>query len=239
MQAVEHPSLALQKDYWKFWNSRAEYPHNCALRRGQKILAYLRSLGLERPNILDMGCGMGWFANELAAFGPTTGIDLSDHAVAKARANFPRVTFLAGNVLEMDLPAASFDVIVSQEVIAHVMDQQRYLEQAIRLLKPRGHLIITTANRYVQLRTYWPPTPPGHIEQWLSRGALKRLLRPHFRILRSTTAVPMGHQGLLRLVNSCKLNRALGLLLSDRQLEALKEWAGFGWTQIVLAQKRV
>lgn len=52
------------------------------------------------------------------------------------------------------------------------------------------------------------------------------------------TAVPMGNRGVLRFVNSYKLNWVLHLLLSAERIDALKEWAGFGWTQIVLAQKR-
>jgi len=241
MQATEFPPLELQKEHWKFWNFRPEHPYSDSLRplrRGDKILACLRSLRLEGPTILDMGCGMGWFANELARFGPTTGIDLCDEAIARAKSNFPRVTFHAGNVFEMRLPKGHFDVVVSQEVIAHVPDQSGYLERAALALKPGGYLIVTTPNRFVHERNYWAPIPPGHIEQWLSRGGLKRLLRPRFRVLRTTTAVPMGRRGILRFVNSTKVNWLLGRLFSAQRIEAMKEWAGFGWTQIVLAQKR-
>src|SRR6202011_3628857 len=98
------------------------------------------------------------------------------------------------------------DVVVSQEVIAHVPDQSGYLERAARVLKPGGYLIVTTPNLFVHSRNYWAPIPSGHIEQWLTRRELKRLLRPYFQVLRTTTAVPMGHGGILRLVNSTKLN---------------------------------
>jgi 2-polyprenyl-3-methyl-5-hydroxy-6-metoxy-1,4-benzoquinol methylase len=138
----------------------------------------------------------------------------------------------------MGLPEGHFDLVVSQEVIAHVPDQNAYLERAARVLKPSGHLIVTTPNLFVHNRNYWAPIPPGHIEQWLTRRGLKRLLRPHFKVLRTTTAVPMGHGGILRLVNSPKLNWVPRLLLSPERIERFKEWAGFGWTQIVLAQKR-
>jgi 2-polyprenyl-3-methyl-5-hydroxy-6-metoxy-1,4-benzoquinol methylase len=238
MPATIEPTIDVQKNYWKHWNSRSQYPHDRALRRGNKILAYLLSLRLERPAILDKGCGMGWFANQLAQFGPTTGIDLSDDAIAQAKSKFPNVTFHAGNVLAMELPERRFDVVVSQEVIAHVPDQPGYVERAASVLKPGGHLILTTPNRFVHERAGWPDQPPGHIERWLYRSALRRLLRPQFRVLRSTTAVPLGNRGVLRVINSGKLTRLGGLLLGAERVEAFKEWAGFGWTQIVLAQKR-
>src|SRR5262249_59866213 len=120
-------------------------------------------------------------------------------------------------------------------VIAHVPDQSGYLERTARVLKPGGYLIVTTPNRFVHNRNHWGPIPSGHIEQWLSRRALQHLLRLHFRVLRTTTAVPMGEGGILHLVNSYKLNWVLGQLFSAERIEAFKEWAGFGWTQIVLA----
>lgn len=93
MQETELPTLELQKEHWKYWNSRPGHPYKDdylkPLGRGDKILGYLRSLPLERPTILDMGCGMGWFANQLAELGPTTGIDLCDEAIAQAKSKFP------------------------------------------------------------------------------------------------------------------------------------------------------
>jgi 2-polyprenyl-3-methyl-5-hydroxy-6-metoxy-1,4-benzoquinol methylase len=241
MQAIEHLTLELQKEHWKYWNStiggRPESPLR-PLRRAEKILAYLRSLHLDQPTILDMGCGMGWFAAKLSQFGPTMGIDLCDEAIALAKSKFPQVTFQAGNLFEIALPERHFDVVVSQEVIAHVPDQCGYVERAARVLKPDGYLIMTTPNWFVHCRSRWAPIPPGHIEQWLTRRGLKRLLHPYFRVLRTTTAGPLGHGGILRLVNSTKLNRLLASIVSPNQLDSLKEWAGLGWTQIVLARTK-
>lgn len=236
--ATDEPALPIQKKYWDFWNTRSEYPHDRARRRGEKIQAYLESLRLEKPEILDFGCGMGWLAGELARFGPTTGIDLSDDAIAQAKARYPQATFMAGNVLEMDLPRRYFDVVVSQEVIAHVPDQPRYVARAADVLKPGGYLIVTTPNLFVHRRIQWPKQRPGHIERWLSRAGLVSLLDPQFHVLRSTTAAAFGNGGVLRLVNSAKLNWTAERLIGSRNVQDLKEWAGFGWTRIVLAQKK-
>lgn len=240
MQLTELPSLDVQKEHWKYWNARHGGRAESVLRptrRAEKMLAYLRSLRLERPTILDMGCGMGWFANELSRFGPTTGIDLCEEAIAVAKSRYPHVTFEAGDLFQMTLPENQFDVVVSQEIIAHVPDQNGYLERAARALKSGGHLILTTPNLFVHNRNEWATIPPGHIEQWLTRRRLLQLLRPHFQVLRMTTAVPIGNRGILRLVHSTKLNRALQLILSADRIEVLKEWAGFGWTRIVVARK--
>ena len=239
MTTTEHPTLDVQEKYWddKWSWSRTQYPHDRALRRGDKILTYVRTLGIDKPRILDFGCGTGWFTNKLAQLGPTTGIDLSPEAIDQARVQFPSVTFFAGDLFEIPIPEMHFDIVVSQEVIAHVADQHGYVERMARALKPGGHAVVTTPNPFVHDRVPWPPQPPGHIEQWLTPKALKQLLHPLFRVLRKTTAVPLGDRGILRVVNSTRLNRALGSFWGTQRVEDFKEWAGFGWTQIVLAKK--
>jgi 2-polyprenyl-3-methyl-5-hydroxy-6-metoxy-1,4-benzoquinol methylase len=233
------PSENEQKQYWdERWNRvKDEYPHAWARRRGAAILAMLDTLSLQRPRILDMGCGTGWFSEELAGIGEVIGVELSEAAVSLARSRYPHATFVAGNVLEMPLPVAHFDVVVSLEVIAHVEDQGRYLERAAQVLKPNGHLIITTVNKFVNDRTDWSPDAAGHIRRWLDRRSFRELLGRHgFRVLQMTSAIPMGQRGILRLVNSHKLNALLTAIIPVRTLDRFKERVGLGWTLIALAQ---
>jgi 2-polyprenyl-3-methyl-5-hydroxy-6-metoxy-1,4-benzoquinol methylase len=65
------PAQDEQKQYWdNRWDRiKDEYPHAWARQRGDAILAMLRSLSLGHPRILDMGCGTGWFTEELAGIG--------------------------------------------------------------------------------------------------------------------------------------------------------------------------
>jgi ubiquinone/menaquinone biosynthesis C-methylase UbiE len=207
-------------------------------KRGQTILNLLGPLPLDHPKIIDLGCGTGWFTEKLAQIGQVTGIDLSEQAIAVAKSGFPHITFAAGNLFELSLPKEHFDVVVSQEVIAHVEDQVGYLDRAADVLRSRGYLILTTANKFVMERLDWPPEPPGHIEQWLDMKSLKRLLKPRFRVFCATTILPIGHRGILRSVNSHKLNMALRLVIPESTLESLKGRAGLGYTLIAVAQKR-
>jgi 2-polyprenyl-3-methyl-5-hydroxy-6-metoxy-1,4-benzoquinol methylase len=198
----------------------------------------LESLRLRDPEILDFGCGTGWLTAALSQAGRATGIDLSEVAIAQARAAYPHVRFIAGNLYETTFPAEHFDVVVSQEVVAHVEDPGAYLETVARILKPNGYLIITTANRLVIEHWDHGPDPDAHIKFFANRREFKRMLRGWFRVLHATSIMPIGDRGILRLVNSYKLNTALGWLLSLRYIERLKERAGFGYTLIALAQKR-
>jgi 2-polyprenyl-3-methyl-5-hydroxy-6-metoxy-1,4-benzoquinol methylase len=231
------PTLVEQRQFWdRRWTGQ-QMPKEFQLRRGSTVMQLLRGLPLARPKILDLGCGTGWFTQQLAELGDVTGLDLSEAAIALARSQFPNVSFLCANLYEAALHPASFDVIVAQEVIAHVEDQVAFVRRMAELLKPRGYLVVTTANKVVMERVDWPTQPREHIEQWLTMKRFKALLRPRFQVLRSTSIMPAGNRGFLRLVNSVKLNTALEWMVSRRYVDRLKERAGLGYTLVILAQK--
>jgi len=108
----------------KFCNSRdTQYLRETTIgreaqRRGQVVMELLRSLSLKRPRILEVGCGNGWLAQQLAAIGPLTGVDIADAAIEEARRKVPGAQFYAGDVLELNLPRGSFDVIVTLETFS-------------------------------------------------------------------------------------------------------------------------
>jgi SAM-dependent methyltransferase len=148
------------------------------------------------------------------------------------------VNYVAGNLYELPFPEASFDVVVSQEVIAHVSDPQDFLKRISEFLKPDGHLIITTANRVVIERTDLPPDPREHIKEWLDRRAFRRILSENFSVLSMTSIIPMGNRGFLRVVNSPKLNSVLGAVFAPKTLQDWKERAGLGYSLVALARKK-
>ena len=233
------PSLDDQRRYWDERWDRQRLPNDYQRRRGDTVLAILRSLRLTNPEILDFGCGTGWFTEELSHFARATGIDLSETAIAYAQATYPHVPFIAANLFETPFSGGQFDVVVSQEVVAHVQDPEAYLDIIARILKPGGYLIITTANRFVMERwDHGAPDPDAHIKLYPNRRAFKRMLRRRFRVLHTTSIMPIGNRGVLRFANSSKLNTALRWLIPRRYVQRLKERAGLGYTLVALAQKR-
>ncbi|HUL49078.1 MAG TPA: class I SAM-dependent methyltransferase [Gemmatimonadales bacterium] len=232
------PSLADQRSYWDERWARQRLPNDYQQRRGAAVLALVKSLRLDNPRILDFGCGTGWFTGQLSHLGEATGIDLSPVAIGVARASYPETRFVAGNLYETELAKERFDVVVSQEVVAHVENPDAYLDLISRVLVPRGYVIITTANRVVTDRWIREPNPDGHIERYPNRREFTRMLQPRFEVLRTTSIMPIGDQGFLRLVNSHKLNRLASRVISPERVERLKEWAGWGYTLIAVARKR-
>jgi len=87
-----------------------------------------------------------------------------------------------------------FDLIVSSEVLEHVLDKSAFVAHLRRLSKPRGLLIVSTprAELYAQW-TQKNSVPSQPIEQWISTDALTALLKRNgYQVLESATAFDMG-----------------------------------------------
>jgi len=103
-------------------------------------------------SVLDMGCGTGLVAREIARHsgftGSVAGIDLSPHLVAAAtrlageEGVGPRVTFQSGDVRQLPFADAAFDAVVAHTLISHVSGPLSVLKEGARVLKPGGMLAV-------------------------------------------------------------------------------------------------
>ncbi len=238
------PTIDDQRQFWNWhWQNSEQRKvlNDWTWRRAEEILRLIGKLPLNHPRILDLGCGHGWFTERLADVGEAHGIDLSPGGIAAAQARRPDIAYMAGNIYEAPLQINYFDIVVSQEVIAHVQDQPQYIQRAADVLREGGYLIITTGNKWVIDRlgdVGWVKQPPQHIRQELTHADLKKLLSSRFTVLETYTIIPQGKLGILRVVNSQKLNSLVRLLLAQSKIDSFKEKAGFGWQMIFLAQKK-
>ena len=219
-----------------------EYANSLQLERAVNILAALHSFELDKPRILDFGCGPGWLSNILSTFGPTVGIDLSPQAIADAKIRYPRPQFEAVDVFRWQYVPKSFDVVVSQEVIEHVDDQTRYLEMVSDLLTDKGRLILTMPNAKTMMampeadRNAWSNQP---IENWLTVPELRKLLEKRFDVMSmKTITFGMGSLGSHRLMNSAKLSKLLAGIGLGPGYDWLKGRFGFGLHIVATARKR-
>jgi ubiquinone/menaquinone biosynthesis C-methylase UbiE len=114
------------------------------------ITAFADVLPVRRPLIgLDLGSGTGRFTPALArAFGPAIGVEPSIRMREQAQAHAqqpgsaPGVRYLAGSAEEIPLPAASVDYAVLFLSWHHVPDKGRAVDELIRVLRPRGRLLL-------------------------------------------------------------------------------------------------
>ncbi|MFC0503994.1 class I SAM-dependent methyltransferase [Micromonospora costi] len=125
------------------------------LRQRQHIATELISRTLtarpEQPAaVLDVGCGDGSFLAHLASTVARPdvrwiGVDYSEHQLARA-AELPYEFHRCDLGEGIPLPDVSVDVVHAGEVVEHLYDPDRLLEECARVLRPGGHLVVTTPN---------------------------------------------------------------------------------------------
>ena len=98
--------------------------------------------------ILDLGCGNGYVAAQIAAVGHSvTGVDVSSDGIEIARVSFPGISYQLCSVYDDDLVdkiGSQFDCVVSLEVVEHLFYPKKLFEQSERLLVTGGALIVST-----------------------------------------------------------------------------------------------
>jgi SAM-dependent methyltransferase len=175
----------------------------------------------------------------LTNYDHVTGTDLSDKVLARAQQRWPQVVYVAGDFTKLDLGRDIFDVIVTLEVLSHVADQMAFVTKLAGHLRPSGYLMLATQNRYVLERfNRIPPPHPGQLRRSVDRRELYELLAPSFTVEKIFSVSPLANRGIMRLVNSYKLNKVIQALVGNG-IEKMKEDFGLGWTLMALARKPV
>ena len=123
-------------------------------------------------DVLDMGCGTGYgtalIADKCASI---CGVDISDEAVTYATDKYRADNLSYKTIRKVEdapLPFSdgSFDVVLSFQVIEHILDPATYLEEICRVLKPGGIFIVATPDRDTRLFPHQRPWNKFHVHEY-------------------------------------------------------------------------
>lgn len=132
----EYAHLAAQYDRrWSFYvNATVQKTINCL-----DINSHER--------ILDLGCGTGTLIQRLLHLAPETevvGLDPSVEMLNVARQKLPEsVELRVGSADNIPFPNESFDWVISTNAFHYFRSPSQAIQEAKRILKPNGHLVIT------------------------------------------------------------------------------------------------
>jgi len=110
-------------------------------------------------DVFEAGCGTGLLLREAALVARSAvGLDLSRGMLRPARDRGLKV--VQGSLTDVPLPSASFDVVYSMKVLAHVPPIEQAVAELARLVRPGGHLLLEFYNplslRYLAKRLGGP-----------------------------------------------------------------------------------
>jgi SAM-dependent methyltransferase len=93
---------------------------------------------------LEVGAGRGsiahWLAQRVGPSGSVTALDLETSLLGWL--DEPNVEVASGDVLDIELPEGSFDLVHTRLVLMHIPDRRRALERMISWLRPGGWLVV-------------------------------------------------------------------------------------------------
>ncbi len=129
-------------------------------RAGQqrRLEMILRAAGSRAQGmVLENGCGVGMYVQRLSKEGGCVfGLEYDFERAAEAGQQNPAIINAAGEYLPY--PTATFDLILSHEVLEHVADDVLAAREIVRVLKPGGRAVIFVPNRGYPFEThgiYW------------------------------------------------------------------------------------
>lgn len=148
------------------------------------LFAYQEAARRVQPHavLVDIGCGEGYGTDVLArTVRLAVGVDVDPPTIVEASRRYGRDScrYLVYDGTRLPFVAAGFDAATAFQVIEHVSDEQHFVTQAARLLRPGGLFILTTPNRLLRLNAGERPWNRYHLREY-SPDDLRDALVPHF-----------------------------------------------------------
>jgi SAM-dependent methyltransferase len=234
------PKIDEQREFWDDWNREMRFREALdafTQRERDVTVQTLEELGIRDASILEIGCGVGWLACELARFGNVVATDLAPATIAEARRRYPQVTFECADFYQQAI-GGPYELVVMCDSLANMSDPSAAIRRVATLLVRGGIYLLMTPNRAVwRWRTGLRRRAPGQYMAWPTRSAYRKMLQPWFTVQQIRTIAPGGDCGPLWWVERQNIERAMNRLVGQARWRALLERAGLGRQLVIVARR--
>ena len=162
--------------------------------------------------LVDAGCGKGKNLGDIILKYPNAkviGIDNFKPDIEVAKKKFAdKIDFLHCDCLDMKINSESIDVVLSNQVIEHIVKYEKYLSEIKRILKSEGLLILSTPNfhnpkntllkllfqkpimRWENNKNLPPNEYRGHVKEFYEDELISLIQKHNFKLLASRPIIP-------------------------------------------------
>lgn len=145
--------------------------------------SYLQAARLsENKKVLDLGCNTGYGTEILSKVARhVVGVDVSEQAISVAQKKYGnrRMKFQLIDGTQIPFKDNEFDVVVSFQVIEHIVNYSVYIGELKRVLSPGGIVMFTTPNALLRLDPGMKPWNEFHVREF-DNSELESLLSTFF-----------------------------------------------------------
>ena len=154
---------------------------------------------VEPDKILDAGCGEGFMLDKLHKFEigrKLIGIDNSDVSLRIARQSFPKLNIYNGDIYNLNFKDNSFDLVISSEVLEHLVNPDKALRELSRVTNK--YLILSVPHEpWFRMANFlrgkdmikWGNNIE-HINHWSLSGFLRLLYKYNLSVQKVYTPFP-------------------------------------------------
>lgn len=158
------------------YNQHAELQRLC----GEKLASYAaRQQGL---NVLDAGCGPGWFSQRWRSAGNwVTALDLSSAMLAQAREENTADDYQQGDIEALPFAGSRFDLCWSNLAVQWCDDLRQALKELRRVTRPGGQVLFSTlaAGSLSEMHIAWRSLElPAPVNRFLPTEAIHQAGQP-------------------------------------------------------------
>lgn len=125
-----------------YWDDSCHLQAEASTNMVARLLSQAQA---EVTAVLDVGCGLGATTRQVKERWPAAGvigINISEAQVEHCRQSAPDCEFLQMDATRLEFADARFDVVLCVEAAFHFDTRQEFLQEAYRVLKPGGTLLL-------------------------------------------------------------------------------------------------
>ncbi|MBF0134698.1 MAG: class I SAM-dependent methyltransferase [Magnetococcales bacterium] len=189
---------AIYRDYYQAWGKLDEpaVQAQVSAMKQQTFHGYLDILehyGTKGGSLLDIGCATGDFLLAARQRGfAVHGVEISPEGIRRSRMLFGSAHIHAGSLDDTAFADHLFDIIILSDVLEHISDLKGLRRHILRLMQPRGMLLVVTPDAGSLscrlMGTRWPHYKPEHLF-YFQRGTIRAWLQDSFQLLVCQRAV--------------------------------------------------
>jgi 2-polyprenyl-3-methyl-5-hydroxy-6-metoxy-1,4-benzoquinol methylase len=142
-------------------------------------------------SVAEVGCGHGFMSIALSSYvEQLVGFDVDSNAIntavyLKAKYSIKNLNFFVFDGYNTNKPENSYDVVLSADVLEHVPEPVKYINECYRILKDDGVLILTTPNGLIAKKNerIIKRHSPFHISEYYPIELENMLMANKFKII--------------------------------------------------------